>query len=103
MKHPLKWKIKDDEGNLYKYRKGDVVLKNGKLYSAIRSTTVEQGSPEHGEKAGWKELTEDRIKRYTESISSPLDPTVGDEWYDTTIGALFKYIDDGTSTQWVEI
>jgi len=100
---PLKWKIKDDDGNFIRYKRGDVVLKNGKLYNAVRATTVEEGSPEHGLKAGWEELTEERIKKYTEMSSAPLDPTVGDEWYDTSSGILYKYIDDGTSTQWVEI
>lgn len=103
MKPPLKWKIKDDNGNFIIYRVGDVVSKNGKLYSAIRLTTVEQGSPEHGEKAGWKEFTEDRIKKYTENTTAPTNPMVGDEWYDTSSGVLYKFIDDGTSTQWVEI
>jgi hypothetical protein len=103
MKPPLKWKIKDGSGNYNVYKKGDVISKNGKLYIALRTTTVEQGSPEHGKKAGWKEFTEDRIKKYTENISAPINPFIGDEWYDTSRGILFKFIDDGTSTQWVEI
>ena len=103
MKPPLIWKIKDDGGRNVVYRKGDIVSKNGKLYAATRTTTVENGSPEHGEKAGWKEYTKDRIKKYSENSSAPVDPFVGDEWYDTSGGILFKFIDDGTSTQWVEI
>jgi len=102
MKPPLKWKIKDNDGNFFRYRRGDVVSKNGKLYAAIRTTTVESGSPEHGEKAGWKELTEERIKKYSEGTSAPINPFVGDEWYDSSSGNLYKYIDDGTSVQWVE-
>ena len=103
MKPPLNWKIKDNDGNFIRYRRGDVVDKNGKLYTAIRSTTVEDGSPEHGLKAGWKELTENRIKKYNESTTVPVNPFVGDEWLDLTSGKLYKYIDDGTSVQWVEI
>jgi len=102
MTSPLKWKIKDDDGRFYVYKTGDIVSKNGKIYSALRRTTVEDGSPEHGSKAGWLEYTEDRIKKFTDGTSAPLDPTVGDEWYDTSTGKLFKYIDDETSTQWVE-
>ena len=71
MKPPLNWKIKDNDGNHIRYRRGDVVSKNGKLYSATRTTTVEDGSP--------------------------------DEWYDTSSGKLYKYIDDETSKQWVEV
>tara|TARA_Y100000296_G_scaffold53021_1_gene60719 strand:- start:1209 stop:1520 length:312 start_codon:yes stop_codon:yes gene_type:complete len=103
MQPPLKWKIKDDEGNFFRYKRGDVVSKNGKLYIALRSTTVEKGSPEHGKKAGWKEFTEDRIKKFNESSTAPINPLVGDEWYNTNSGILYKFIDDGTSTQWVEI
>ena len=66
MKPPLKWKIKDDGGKYVVYKRGDIVSKNGKLYAAVRTTTVENGSPEHGEKAGWKEYTKDRIKKYSE-------------------------------------
>tara|TARA_Y100000310_G_scaffold262820_1_gene272634 strand:+ start:842 stop:1153 length:312 start_codon:yes stop_codon:yes gene_type:complete len=102
MTTPLKWKIKDDDGNFRIYARGDIVFKNGKMYVATRTTNVEDGSPEHGEKAGWKEHTDNRIKKYTEGTSAPLDPIVGDEWYDTSNGILFKYIDDETSTQWVE-
>jgi hypothetical protein len=103
MTAPLKWKIKDDEGHFYVYNRGDIIFKNGKTYIATRTTNVEDGSPEHGIKAGWKSYTSNRIKEYTEGTSTPLDPLVGDEWYDTSIGILFKYIDDETSTQWVEI
>ena len=102
MKSPLVWKIKDDNG-IITYKKGDVVLKNGKLYSATRTTNVNSGSPEHGLKAGWEELTEERIHKYSDSSTAPLDPFVGDEWLDLTTGNLYKYVEDGTSTQWVEI
>ena len=95
------FKIREPNGNLKEYDKGAVVRKNGKEY--VASKTIRGYSPEHGEKAGWKEYTDNRIKKYTESTSAPLDPLVGDEWYDTSNGILFKYIDDETSTQWVEI
>lgn len=103
MKPPLKWKIKDGNGSYVVYKKGDVVSKNGKLYIATKTTSVEQGSPEHGKKAGWKEFTEDRIKKFNESSIAPVNPFVGDEWMDLSSGKLYKYVDDGTSIQWVEI
>jgi len=102
MKNPRKWKILNGDGEYVIYKKGDVVSKKGKIYTAIRTTTVKSGSPEHGSKAGWKELTEDRIKKYTEDSNAPVDPVVGDEWYDSSSGNLYKFVDDGTSTQWVE-
>ena len=103
MTAPIKWKIKDGDGDYIKYKEGDIVSKNGKIYAALRNTDVREGSPEHGEKAGWKPYTDNRIKKYTEDSSKPINPTVGDEWYDSSKGILFKYINDGTSTQWVEI
>jgi|TARA_Y100000034_G_scaffold106516_1_gene135292 hypothetical protein len=103
MTAPIKWKIKDGDGDYIKYKEGDIVSKNGKIYAALRNTDVREGSPEHGEKAGWKPYTDNRIKKYTEDSSEPINPTVGDEWYDSSKGILFKYINDGTSTQWVEI
>ena len=102
MTSPLKWKIKDGKGNFTIYNENDIVSKNGQLYIATRTTSVEDGSPEHGEKAGWKKFHENRIKKYTEDSSAPINPIVGDEWYDTSSGILYKYVDDGTSIQWVE-
>jgi hypothetical protein len=103
MKPPRKWKIKNKDGSFVVYNEGDVVSKNGKLYIALRTTTVESGSPEHGVKSGWKELLENRIKKYTENATAPINPSVGDEWFDTSTGKLYKFIDDKTSLQWVEI
>lgn len=103
MKSPRNWKSRDKDGNFIVYKRGDIVKKKGKLFSAIRTTSVKHGSPEHGKKAGWKELTENRIKNYTEDSDAPVDPVVGDEWYDVDTGILYKFIDDGNSTQWVEM
>jgi len=40
---------------------------------------------------------------YTASASAPGSPTKGDQWFDTTDGTLYEYIDDGDSLQWVDI
>jgi hypothetical protein len=40
---------------------------------------------------------------YTASASAPGSPTKGDQWFDTTDGTLYEYIDDGDSFQWVDI
>lgn len=39
---------------------------------------------------------------YTASSTAPSFPNPGDEWWDTDDGSFYKYIDDGTSEQWVE-
>jgi hypothetical protein len=33
----------------------------------------------------------------------PSNPLVGDQWYNTTTGVLFEYLNDGTTSQWVDI
>ena len=40
---------------------------------------------------------------YTASASAPGSPTTGDQWFDTTDGTLYEYMDDGDSFQWVDI
>jgi phage-related tail fiber protein len=40
---------------------------------------------------------------FTSSITAPLSPSFGDEWYDTTTDILFKYINDGANSSWVDI
>jgi hypothetical protein len=40
---------------------------------------------------------------YTASASAPGSPTKGDQWFDTTDGTLYEYIDDGDSLQWIDI
>jgi len=39
---------------------------------------------------------------YTASSSAPSSPAVGDHWYDTDDAALLVYINDGSTSQWVE-
>lgn len=39
---------------------------------------------------------------YTAQSSAPSSPTDGDEWYDVDTGDFYKYINDGTTKQWVE-
>jgi hypothetical protein len=40
---------------------------------------------------------------YTAAASAPGGPTKGDQWFDTTDGTLYEYMDDGDSFQWVDI
>ncbi len=38
----------------------------------------------------------------TYSATAPVDPDIGDWWYDTSTGTLYFWFDDGDSEQWVE-
>lgn len=35
--------------------------------------------------------------------TAPTSPLVGDQWFNTNNGILFEYLNDGTSSQWVDI
>ena len=41
--------------------------------------------------------------KYTATASSPSNPMLGDQWYNTNTDALFEYISDGTTSYWVDI
>lgn len=40
---------------------------------------------------------------FTASSSAPSSPASGDEWFDTDNGVLYTYVDDGNTSQWVEL
>jgi hypothetical protein len=37
------------------------------------------------------------------AASPPSNPALGDQWYNTNLDILFEYINDGTSSYWVDI
>jgi len=43
-----------------------------------------------------------RVYKYTASASVPSNAVAGDEWYATGTDKLYKYINDGTTNQWVD-
>jgi hypothetical protein len=40
---------------------------------------------------------------YTYSSSAPSNPQAGDEWLDSNTGILYTYVNDGSSSAWVEL
>jgi len=97
------FRIKDGKGKVIKYKKGDIVHKNGKNYKAIRDT--KGFSPEHGTKGGWSEVNKRRITKFNYNDTPPEIAYVGDEWYDSSVGKYFKYVVNATGgqRQWVEV
>ena len=95
------WVMSDSSGALILYKVGDQVSKDGFLYVAIGDTMGH--SPEQGERGGWKKLNKSRIMEFVSGATAPSDPNAGDEWFNTTKGNLYKYIDDGDSSQWVSL
>ena len=57
----------------------------------------------------WNEdrLAWEAVKGGTEIIPGndvpPVNPRIGDLWFDTSIGSLFYYLDDGDTEQWVDV
>jgi hypothetical protein len=41
--------------------------------------------------------------KFTEAIVAPVNPTVGDFWYDTDTDVLYQYLDTGTVNAWIDI
>lgn len=39
---------------------------------------------------------------FTYAATPPVSPAAGDTWYDSDLGILFTYINDGDSSQWVD-
>lgn len=52
--------------------------------------------------SAWVNGTGGSATTYTASAGAPSSPADGDEWYDTDNGNFYKYINDGTTKQWVE-
>ena len=41
--------------------------------------------------------------KYVAAASSPSNPNLGDQWYNTGTDALYEFISDGTTSYWVDI
>jgi len=52
---------------------------------------------------GWATINSSGIK-YTAATTPPVSGnSVGDQWYNTTSGVLYEYMNDGTTNYWVDI
>ena len=68
---------------------------DGKLYYKTSSNTIAEISGGGAGGGGGGNLTV--------STTAPSFPSVGDEWIDSNTGKKYTYINDGDSSQWVEI
>jgi len=41
--------------------------------------------------------------KYSKQSTAPTGPNIGDQWYDTDTDVLYEYINDGTTSYWVDI
>jgi hypothetical protein len=89
----------DSKGLPVVYERLDRVTFNGSLFVARVRNTYLDGTPTNS--TIWQRQTSSLS--HSSGDNPPSSPGIGDEWYDTTAGVLFKYISDGNSEQWVEI
>lgn len=54
-----------------------------------------------GTNTSWATVTAGPV--FTVSATAPVSPTQGDQWFDTDTGFLYQYINDGNTSQWIQI
>jgi hypothetical protein len=67
---------------------GQIATVNGIRYS-YNSTT-----------RSWTRISNAKI---TTAAAAPSNPALGDQWYNTNLDILFEYINDGTTSYWIDI
>jgi hypothetical protein len=110
-----KWRAYDVNGRQITYNTGDLVIftdNNGSesTYMAVGQTTR---TPLSGVNGGWLVMGSGAISgvtggtggriSLTYSSSPPASPQVADQWFNSSSGRFFIYMNDGDSDQWVEI
>jgi hypothetical protein len=51
----------------------------------------------------WADNTVRQTTQFTTSTTTPTNPIVGDQWYDSSTDIVYEYINDGTNNIWVDI
>lgn len=69
---------------------GEIATVNGIKYSYSSATN------------SWTRIAAGRFTAAA-AASPPSNPALGDQWYNTNLDILFEYINDGTSSYWVDI
>ena len=76
--------------------------------NAAVDTHLNQSNPTSGYVLSWNGSDYAWVEQsggggtYSAQGTAPSSPNDGDEWYDTDTGDFYKYINDGTTSQWVE-
>jgi len=110
-----KWRAYDVNGIQITYNPGDLVIytKTNGEESTYLATTQTARTPPSGLNGGWLALgsgttfaggggTGGRIS-LTYSPTPPPSPVVPDQWFNSSSGRFFIYMNDGDSNQWIEI
>lgn len=77
-------------------------LNSGSVTSGfIGNAAVVSGSVGSGQ-IGTIHFSSGSVAKFTSSSSAPSSPNEGDRWYYTDDGVLLTYVNDGSSSQWVQ-
>jgi len=90
------YRIRYTSGETIVYERSSIVLYEGKLF--IASSRILSGSPDTN--SNWLPLGNSRISYRS---TQPPDPKVGDNWFSSSTGKLYTYVDDGETKQFVEL
>lgn len=48
-------------------------------------------------------MSDSTVQKYYEGTSAPINPKLGDEWFDYSDGTLYKRVSDGTNSLWMSV
>jgi hypothetical protein len=84
------------------WQAGGSSLTSGSVTSGfIGNAAVVSGSVGSGQ-IGTIHFSSGSVAKFTSSSSAPSSPSEGDRWYYTDDGVLLTYVNDGSSSQWVQ-
>jgi len=92
------FKVSDTKGNHILYTRGDIVTYTGKTF--IANKDVSGVFPSFDKQERWYCLAGNSIFVQEEV---PIGSNKGDEWFNSSTGKLYRYLQDGSGEQWVEI
>tara|TARA_R100001509_G_scaffold148320_1_gene106055 strand:- start:21046 stop:21384 length:339 start_codon:yes stop_codon:yes gene_type:complete len=92
------FKMNNTKGSPTIYSRGDVVLYEGKTF--IANETVFGVYPTFDKEQRWYCLAGSAV--YVQSDVPPSAKN-GDEWFNSSSGRLYRYLQDASGEQWVEI
>ena len=71
--------------------------------NAITSNTITANGVDLGTAVASAFLLANNASKTTTSDTAPLNPNVGDTWFDTITSITFRYTNDGVSNNWIDI
>lgn len=94
--------VKKADGTIATVWQAGTSLTSGYVTSGyIGNAAIVSGSVGSGQ-IGTIHFSSGSVAKFTSSSSAPSSPSEGDRWYYTDDGVLLTYVNDGSSSQWVQ-